>query len=370
MPPSNDSQVYGKQYSFDTPMHVNSSKIAAIWLETPEEEPIGTRVDENGINGRSSAYLNVQIPFTNGSGTSGYHAACSIDARWYQSAIQGTGAAQSLTDTVYNPPRIVTPERNGRWRQARLRSSWLNTLTPPLRNSSESHWNTLSSILTDAGLSNTTGLLDNWDLAHEYIAAIVSTVVADGMSRIGFEKNGGDGSYYMPWLDENIIKPNYTGHDLDRILAGDFKLPPPEGVQNGTSQGYALSWRVAISGLGYRADGTTYYIASAILLTHATIALAHIAWVIKTRQTSTAWNSLNHLVILALKTSPPGPALDGTSVGVMRYRAYQKHMRIRAVTGPSVAGVTPTRPERVEMMLDADAPRLQHDAVEPETAYK
>lgn len=351
-------------------MYANSSKIAAIWLETPEEERIGTRVDENGISGRSSAYLNVQIPFTNGSGTSGYHAACSIDARWYQSAIQGTGAAQSLTDTVYSPPSIVTPRRNGRWRQVRLRSSWLHTLTPPLRNSSEGHWNTLSSILTDAGISNNTGLLESWDLADEYISAVVSTVVADGMSRIGFEKNGGDGSHYMPWLDENIFKPEYSDQELDQLLAGNFKLPPPAGVQNGTSQGYPLQWKVAISGLGYRADGTTYYIASAILLTHAAIALAHIAWVMKTRQTSTAWNSLNHLVILALKSSPPGPTLENTSAGVIRYPTYQEHIRIRAVTGPAITGATSARPDRVEMMLDADALRVQHDKVESETPYK
>jgi hypothetical protein len=134
---------------------------------------------------------------------------------------------------VYSPPSIVTPRRNGRWRQVRLRSSWLNTLTPPFRNLTESYWNTLSSILTDAGISNSTGLLGGWEMADEYTSAVVSIVVADGMSRIGFEKNGGDGSHYMLWLDENISKPDYIDEDADQLLAGNFKLAPPAAVRMG-----------------------------------------------------------------------------------------------------------------------------------------
>lgn len=124
-----------------------------------------------------------------------------------------------------------------------------------------------------------------------------------------------------------------------------------------------MQWKVAITGLGYRMEGATYYIASTILLAHVKIALCHIAWVIKTRQTSTAWSSLNELVILAFKSPPPGPAMDNASAGVTRYITYQERLRIQAASkGPGHEGV--------EMIMHSDiATPGQHHPVVPEVPY-
>lgn len=218
-----EGQVLGHRLSFNTTSYTNSSKVAAIWLETPLDERIGTRFnDENGLTGRSSAYVKIQIPSPNG--TSALLASCAIDARWYQATMQGFGAAQRLSDPLFRTPVMPALERIGQGRPVRLRSNWLNTLTPHLGNSSDDHWNTLSSIITNTGLSNAFGRNYGWSIEW-YIGGIVSTAIADGMSRTGFKKNGGNGEKPLPLLpvepfedlDEALI---HTYGDVEEVLQG------------------------------------------------------------------------------------------------------------------------------------------------------
>ena len=362
-----EGQILGTQLSFNTTMYASSSRVAAIWLETPTDQRIGTRFDQSGLSGRSSAYLNLQIPSSNG--TSGFLASCAIDARWHRSAFISSGAAQTLTDPLYEPQDLPAIQRTGQWRPVRLRSSWLNTLTPDLGSTDGEHWNTLSSIITELGFTNTTSIAqfrnvtDTSISPDSYISAVVSAVVADGMSRTGFENNGGDGKILFPWSRSYSVVSDMYG-DLEPLLEGDYQLRPPPSVKVGTSEGYPMQWKIAISGLGYRVNGAPYYIASTILLTHVTIALCHIAWVIQTRQTSTAWSSLHELVILAFKSPPPGPALDNASAGVTRYVTYQERLSIQAVSK------TPG-PDGVEMVLNSDiATPARHHPVAPEVRYR
>jgi hypothetical protein len=366
--PVDEGQMLSKQLSFNSTMYANSSRVAAIWLETPLNESIGTSFDGGRLTGRSSAYLNIQVPSSENLTGSGFLASCAIDAWWYRSSFMGSGAAQAQTDTVYEPPDLPVIQRTDEWRSVRLRSSWLNTLTPSLGNTQDDYWNTLSSTISEIGLVNTREIQalrnadSTWMSPDIFIAAVVSATVADGMSRTGFEKNGGDGKLYYPW-DLSVKHMDETYGDRDRLLKGDYQLRPPPGTKPDSSKEYRMQWSIAISGLGYQVNGFAYYIASGILLTHMAIALCHVAWVIRTGHTSTAWSSLNELMVLVFKSPPPGAALDNASAGISRYKTFKNSVRIQAATvGPG--------DDTVEMILATDAVPGRHRTVQPEKPYR
>lgn len=320
-------------------MYVNSSRIAAIWLETPANEPIGTQIDGDNVVGRSSAYLNVQIPFRN-STVAGFHAACSIDARWVQSQIIGFQVGDAGSDAIYKAPSFSVLDQgvfpalsNGNWRTVRLGLGWLNALTPELAN----NWNTLSSTFSEAGLDNKTGLITHWGDVGRDIAAIVSSIVVDGMSRSGFEKSGGFENKTL--LSSNNSLPG--SESLDSILEGSYELPFAWDNTGNTTSRYKIHWSVAVTGLGFKANSLAYYLAMALLFIYAVLVFGHIIWVFKTNELSTAWSSLTDLIALALKSTPPQSVLDNASAGIERFKTFQEALRIREInTQASNRGTT------------------------------
>lgn len=326
-----------EQYTFDAPTTTNSSRIAAIWLETPLNQSIGTKLIGGNIVGRSSAYLNVQIPLNE---TAGRFAACSIDARWVHSKILGSHIAEETIqfDASYQAPNIQLDDvtifpalDDGNWTPVRLGIDWLSALTPAIANST-SYWNTLSSILTSAGLLNDTGLLTNVafrlnstvDITANAIAAIVSSIVVDGMSRSGYEANGG-------LVNDTSIPYKEDPEAWSSVLAGTYVLPFDFGNNdvNETNK-FQMQWSVAVTGLGYRLNSIAYILALAVLFFHVFLAIGHIIWVLWTREVSSAWSSLTDMLVLAFKSTPPESTLSNTAVGVERFRTFGEPLYIRA----------------------------------------
>jgi hypothetical protein len=348
--PYDSATIFGRKYSFNGTVYVDSPRIAATWLETPPDEPIGTYLNGDTAIGRSSAYLNVQIPYPLGNSTAnstaGFFAACSVDARWVQSSILGSRVAQNAPfinyqEIVYEAPSsesftlhdpgVFPAVDDGNWRTVRLGIDWLKTLTPEL--AEFSNWNTLSSTLTDIGLDNKTGLIPSSDIIQFVIEGLVSTIVVDGMSRSGYERNGGVGNVTgTSWPLEHWPGAESYGP----ILAGSYVLPFGYDDDGSATDRTKVRWSVAVTGLGYRADSVTYYLALAVLFLHVALAMCHIVWVFTTclskvceRETSTAWGSLTELITLALKSTPPDTVLDNASAGIERFRTFKEPVRIR-----------------------------------------
>ena len=329
-------------------MFVNSSRIAAIWLETPLDEPIGTSIDVASnpprVSGRSSAYLNIQIPDQD-SPDIGFHAACAIDARWLKSDIQGSQIALTGSQPLYSmpwlsmqDPLVFPASDDGNWRPVRLRADWLRTLTPQLDDGNEG-WNTVSSILTDMGISNNTGLVNDWGGVGTTMASVISALVADGMSRVGYEQNGG-----TPNSMESITPWPQTDEEEEEswepLIRGKFELPFVYTDDGNLTNRTPLYWSVAVTGLGYRTYSTAFYLATAVLLLHVVLSLAHIIWVMCTGETSTAWSSVTDQLSLALISPPPKFEFENTSGGIKHYKTHQTPMRIRVVENGNVnAGV-------------------------------
>jgi hypothetical protein len=262
-------------YQFAIRPTINSSRIATTWIESPKNESIGTHIINGSASGHSSAYLKVQVPYPNGTGHNS--ALCAVDARWVKNEMYSSNVGNINGLPTYRSrllrvrdTTVFPAKHNGDWSLVRLGLDWLTALTPPLGNAS--HWNTLSILLAGLNITNATS-------EKTEIAAVVASVVADGMSRIGYQKNGGDPS--ISYLGKARPGISYLEQSDDEsykrpIIQGSYELPLAPEVAASGSPLHKLRWSVYASGLGYKASSTSYFLAIAVLLIDAIIALLHI----------------------------------------------------------------------------------------------
>ena len=177
-----------------------SPRISTQWITVPETAQLS---DNSYTTDVPSAFLDVQMPYT-GSNNTGTTFACSVDARWAMgtysggpvgdidadyvqtATIQNTRPFGDLNGFQYN----FLPIDDGSWRRVEIDIDWLNTLTPPF-DSNTSGWTSLAALLTDIGIDNITGSINQWDEVRPVLETIIAVFVADGMSRQGYAANGG-----------------------------------------------------------------------------------------------------------------------------------------------------------------------------------
>jgi hypothetical protein len=368
---------------FDT--YVNSSRIATIWLPTPENETVGVVMDEDGsLSGLSSAFLNIQIPYPNSS-TAGVLVTCSIDARWLVGNIDGYNlawwlGAESYSATVqaggyiYPGSGYQFPAMSDvPWRMVRLGLDWLSTLTPAL-DIDNSGYTSLSLTLQSLGIDNSTGAVSNWSDIQHVVEATVAATIADGMAHAGYNDNGG-----------NILSPNGTlsmvdvpssPSDLNALLSGDLVLPVLYSLALNSTQPSSqhalnttkLRWDLRITRQGYAANSVAYYLALVVIFAHTLLALCHTAWSLWLRQTSDAWENSSDVLALAIN-SMPSDELVKTSGGIRNFLNLKKAVRIREINVIKPAPVEATY-NRIQLVVGTQAHgKTMYDLVQPEKDY-
>ena len=373
--------------------------------------------------GRSSAYLNVQIPTLNE--TFGTLISCSIDARWVNTTTQGAPVGVTSGGPSYESvwPYETTDPTNlpavpdGNWHVVRLTLEWLNALTPTITSKlangtvvngtiedgivvpNPPGWNTLADILTGVGIDNHTGLLGNWETANLYVGSVVSSVVADGMSRIGFEANGGnlnstlyptggtdkDLTRVADFLARNLYRGNTTDYAFPKsgqemidagnpVIQGTYTLPFLYSDSINTTNKFQFRWDVTVVGMGYKMVSTANYLALVVLFIHVFLALGHSIWAIYTRETSSAWNSVTEIITLALISHAPSQGFQNVAAGIEEYKTLQTPVRVRVLdsqgssAGSSVSqGNNPPAPSHnLEMVVGDNHPTHYKDVVTDE----
>lgn len=261
---------------------------------------------------------------------------CSVDARWVYGDNVGTGfndhikSSYSMYGALPNEFSDFPFTKNTRplHGPARMTADWLRTLTPFLG----PDYTTLAALLDPL-----TMWYERPVIFTDEVQSIVATVIADGMSRIGYSLNGG--GYTIPAYATKVID-RYDIDDSnfhDEVYKGKAVLGPPQrdGPFNDTydyNNSTKLTWKVSIGGYYYRADGAAKQFSLAVLLLHAAIALAYFAqrlWT-RDRDSSDAWNSVPELLALA-QNSQPTSQLANTSAGIHRGQTMARHARIRCV---------------------------------------
>lgn len=238
-----------------------------------------------------------------------------------------------------------------------LSDDWLNLLTPQLvTNSSDtisSTMSTIEDILKTSGLATVDDgitLTDDWindDSQPDgdkirFLEAIVSSVLADGISRSGshqlFDIPGPDPdwslSMYRPRMDFN-----------HRILRGQNAFEAPTSPE---TEFVTIHAEMEISGFSYRATLASY-LSMVVLLTHMLMASAHIIWVSFHKQTSRSWTSVAELIALSQNSQPAIQALANTGGGITKSKSFAAMAKIRVRQQPN----DPER-DHVELIFEDD----------------
>ena len=255
-------------------------------------------------------------------------------SRWYPWNIQFGGRTPSWTAVSEGEPFQAT---NGR---IALGNEWLELLTPPaLPVGSENRsqqTSTIESILVRAGLAditspwNGTTLTEDWlngDLSSNggktrLLEAIVSSILADGLSRSGsyrvFNTTGPSSQWslamYKPRIDFG-----------DQILKGRTAFETPNVPPNSLS---TIHVRMQITGFAYRVT-LAGYLSMVVLLTHMIMALIHILWVIYHKRTSRSWTSIAELIALSQNSQLAFHSFTNTGAGIHCSETYARVAKIR-----------------------------------------
>lgn len=315
-----------------------------------------------------SALLNVAIP----GNTINYTAivlTCSIDARWAMGNYQGGPITltpwQYVQSAVMQSPNLFAAHATGdpsnhddpSWRPVQIDMDWLESLTPPLDN--DITYTSLAAILTATNLvrlENSTNVQQFSHVVQSLVEIVVASLVADGMSRVGFAGLGQVGAQYSNSLSFLPKEPSESVWKA--FMAGTYKFPRPA-----TGSYTVLDWSVQVSGLAYHAGSNAYTLALVVLFLHAALALAHIAYVLRTRVFCSTWESFTSLVVLAAKSGMSDTSLfKNAGSGIKRCRTMKTEVRIRTKQHPGAnnpaSGAASGTGQQVKLLFGPDEGRL------------
>ncbi|CAG9990319.1 unnamed protein product [Clonostachys byssicola] len=253
---------------FTLPKELAPTTLTGIeWISMPK---IQVRAADNSamVNAYGSALLVAQVP----KGPNGVPASlmtCCIDARWAPGVVIADGAIRPVLDpnhlrqpsgklAGYDESGSLRPKDDGSWQQITIEPKWLHTLTPVMENA-DGKWNTMTPLFEASGLINGTVKFPNLETVYGIAESAVSTLVADGVSRIGIRYQVGN-----PTIDACFVDPKDYGNFFSGAPENpSYTYPPPYGVSN-TNQ-TRMRWYITIPGLSYKADNAASRLALSLL---------------------------------------------------------------------------------------------------------
>jgi len=175
---------------------------------------------------------------------------------------------------------------------------------------------------------------------REYLEFLISSLVADGLSRYGshrvydMQPDLRDWTIHQPSVDKST-----------RLLKSLPNSPPP--LPDRVPQ----SLRIDAEGYAYFASTTTDYLALAVASAYIIIAGAHLLWMLwPGNLSSSAWDTITQLLVLCQASPPPvSSQLDNTAAGIDHMRTYATVVRIRTVPEAGKA-----RKRRLRLIVDDD----------------
>ncbi|RMJ19459.1 hypothetical protein CDV36_000883 [Fusarium kuroshium] len=200
-------------------------------------------------------------------------------------------------------------------------ASWLRLLTPPQRGRSTGlASNAFQSILENSGmldqhLNHADNPTETWNDDKDgsfnrtlYLEWITTLIIASGISRHGI-----DGVLNMirdarSWSLLDYTKPPDFN---ERLVAGKTALQRPSGTEF-----TSFFTSISINGIAYKANSATDHLAIAVLLAHIALVLGYSVYLVYTRRSSDAWDSVMEMLILAYNSQPTSHALRNTSAGI------------------------------------------------------
>ena len=286
------------------------SGLDTYWIEVPETARLSDNTTTTDMPSALLAIITNEA--AEDSNTTGTVFTCSIDARWASVVYRGTPidsfdqhftvSATWSKSTTY--PQNYTgwshsflPVSGGSFRKVAMELDWLQIFNPQWVQGEEGS-TALAALFQDQSIgSMVTTTPSNMPMLEMDLA----TMIADGMSRTSFALTGFTQNNLTGPLALLTSNPNT---DWLPLLKGSFKYPLPSG----NSLKFDLS--VTVSGYAYFASTNAYRLALSVLFLHAALVLAHLVYVVRARKSSTTWQSLTNLLVLAAVS---GTSQDSTS---------------------------------------------------------
>ncbi|KAF2100251.1 hypothetical protein NA57DRAFT_73861 [Rhizodiscina lignyota] len=361
---------------------LDSTLPAAQWIIPNASYPLS-----NGTESvpSPSAFVNLQISAA-GSRWANFSAimACSVDARWINTTNVGTGfdATSQRSYSVHaeppeayiNPPPGIQFPATEEQVKASFDKDWLDALSPLVEagdvqnfnTSTYPGYNTLADILhamtLDDGHTALFAIIDQ-------ISSVVATVVADGMSRVGYRANGGD-IELAGWQHQVVDRYNMDFAPGSRwgkdVYKGTASTTFPDGYDASNTTKQRLD--IYIQGYSFKADSTAYWLSLVLFFVHAIIVISHLVYRLFLRKdSSVAWESVTDLMALALTSEPPQGegqgALHNTCGGVDSFQTLSAPIAAR-VPEPD-ANRLYVASEQVQLFMGGDIKKRSLSKVEP-----
>lgn len=262
---------------------------------------------------------------------------------------------------------------------ARIRKDWADSLNAASANSS-----TVLAELVDSAMLVAHGQATHPGEGVEAQSKILSMAVADGLARIGAEYNVNKGIYdpmnstftlcrkgwcsqgyfvnsaFGPAILNGSVNDSSTSYEILSQgfwvnVTGNIPHSFPEPADIGTSW-TQVSFPVHRYGYGWGFDTVAVKVATAVLILHAVIIIAHCCLLIYSGVAYSFIGSLGDLVALALISKPPS-TFSSTSVGIARRSTWSQPTTVKEV-GAKDYGIS-----RLALVLGGDLEATDEKAI-------
>ena len=266
--------------------------------------------------GPSSIGVIVTLPkLANASGV--WYTTCLVDARWADSNTFTTitpHIEQAVLGLVpgWDGSYLYTEQASGwpsSWQPITLTNDWAYSALLPIINITSGQ-DAFQDLTETAGI---TGVYDS--MAKNVIEALTAVWITSALSRIGSQATvQGTLKANLAWVGEWIR--NGAVYDVDESSA----------LRQNWSK---LRMSVQVQGYAYALNGVSIYLALAVLLAHAFLAVCHVFYCVLSGRSSKAWEELAEITALAMN-SAPSKALENTCAGINKLDTMKTNVKIVA----------------------------------------
>ncbi len=267
---------------------------------------------------------------------------CTIDARMARAAIRSDktvgqiivqGFVQdNLADPQYTAITLQTFGTYGSgntWPQISINQTWATEYLNPIIASDNT--TVFGSIMSMAGLWNTSQVLDKTDALYA-VESLLATTIVNGVSRRDY---GGEFSGTLKGAPGGLnLQTTNTTESLE-CAEWCTQIMPSHGRPMGYG-GHAFDTstseqqnstkftvRVEANGYAFSSRGNTAKFAIAVLYLHMLIAVAHWSYTLYRKESSSSWDSIAELVALAMR-SAPSETFVNTGAGIDSIDNFKK----------------------------------------------
>ncbi|KAK5657598.1 hypothetical protein OQA88_3177 [Cercophora sp. LCS_1] len=255
----------------------------------------------------------------------------------------------SIYRSAWSPSKIVSGSPGGfatngifnaTHRAVSVDAAWARYLNPT---NPSTETTAVSEIMRSAGLWNSTSPTPN-DSWEPLVESILATLVANGMSRIGYSAE----------------------LQMDDLFDREKMLPPGRGLGGGSGEAFTepsnpsafskFNLFVHVEGYAYSPDGGTQVVTMAILGAYVFLVAVHFLWTLWTGWSSGPWGSPPEVAAIALQSSAPA-ALANTGAGIDTVKVFESRVQVKVLDG------------KLEMAFD-DTGKPGHERAVENKAYR